>query len=419
MRKPLSVLFLLAVFLCGAANADVVTDWNALALNAIRTARTAPPAASRSLAMLHIAIYDAVSGIRHTREGLLVTSRGPAMASTDAAASAAARRVMLSLFPASAADIEALHTATLAKLPDNARKTAGIAWGESVANDVLFARSNDGWNAVVPLPTTTGPGYWVATPPLFASYVLPQWGMVKPFAIISAAAHRPLPPPALASPQWAAECNEVKALGAFNSPLRTAEQSEIAQFWADGAGTETPPGHWNHIATDVANARGNSMTENARLFALLNIAMADAAIVAWDAKYHYNFWRPVTAIRNGATDGNPDTAADPEWNPYLVTPPFPDYVSGHSTFSGAAARILANFYGRDDISFTTGSDALPNVRRTFASFSAAANEAGISRVYGGIHFRSASDAGLAAGRAIGDFVYERVLAPNGGHRRRR
>ncbi|MGI8782226.1 MAG: vanadium-dependent haloperoxidase [Acidobacteriota bacterium] len=204
----------------------------------------------------------------------------------------------------------------------------------------------------------------------------------------------------LPSAQWAAEYNEVKALGAAVNSARTPEQDEIARFWADGAGTETPPGHWNHIAQGVGTALGNNMEQNARLFALLNIAMADAAICAWDAKYFFNFWRPVTAIRNGDSDGNPATDPDPNWSSFIGTPPFPDYTSGHSTFSGAA-----------DIAFTTGSDFLPGVFRSFTSFSAAAGEAADSRLYGGIHCRSANEDGLQAGLGIGDWTFRNFMQP--------
>jgi PAP2 superfamily len=210
-----------------------------------------------------------------------------------------------------------------------------------------------------------------------------QRGLVTPFAIPTSDFFRPNGPPALESTKYAADYNEVKALGADDKCTRTPDQTKIALFWADGAGTVTPPGHWNVIAQDVVTTRRNTMRQNARLFALLNVAMADAAICAWDAKYHYNFWRPVTAIRNGGTDGNPATAADPNWSSLITTPPFPDYISGHSTFSGAAAAVLSFFYGRTRIPFTTGSDALPDVVRHFRSFLDAAREAALSRMYGG------------------------------------
>src|SRR4029434_298141 len=234
---------------------------------------------------------------------------------------------------------------------------------------------------------------WVPTPPAFLPYLLPQWGFVAPFGMNSSSQFRPPGPPSLDSERYATDYEEVKELGAAVGSTRTEEQSEIAQFWADGAGTETPPGHWNSVAQTIAAERANTLEENARLFALLNIAMADAAICAWDAKYTFDFWRPVTAI----------AFAEPElnWMSFIVTPPFPDYTSGHSTFSGAAATVLALFYGTDDLPFTIGSDFLPGVYRSFPTTLIAAGEAADSRLYGGIHYRSANEDGLHVGIAIG------------------
>jgi membrane-associated phospholipid phosphatase len=233
--------------------------------------------------------------------------------------------------------------------------------------------------------------------------------MVTPFAIPSGDFFRPAGPPSLETAEYAVDYNEVKAIGAATGSTRTPEQEQIALFWADGPGTVTPPGHWNVIAQDVAAARRNTMPQNARMFALLNIAMADAAIAAWDAKYRYYFWRPITAIREGETDGNPETAADPAWSSLIPAPPFPDYISGHSTFSGAAANVLSLFYGKIRIPFTTTSDGLPNVERSFRSFLEAAREAAVSRMYGGIHFRSANEDGLATGLSIGEWTFEHVM----------
>jgi membrane-associated phospholipid phosphatase len=193
--------------------------------------------------------------------------------------------------------------------------------------------------------------------------------------------------------------------------VRTADQTQVAHFWADGAGTYTPPGHWNEIAQITATSQGNTTVQNARLFALLNIGLADAAIACWDAKYAYNYWRPITAIRNADTDGNPETAADPTWTPLIATPPFPEYSSGHSTFSRTAATILAMFYGTDSIPFTVGSDGLPGVTRSFNGFSAAADESGISRIYGGIHFPSGNLQGQACGYSLGQLVAGNFLQP--------
>ena len=269
------------------------------------------------------------------------------------------------------------HTKELASCGVNSSRTI-----------ILAARANDGSAAVVPPPGGSGPGVWVPTPPAFLPYLLPQWGFVMPFAMSSSSQFRPPGPPSLDSQRYAADYEEVKELGAAVGSTRTEDQTEIALFWADGAGTETPPGHWNSIAQIIAAAQGNTMEENARLFALLNIAMADAVICAWDAKYTFNFWRPVTAI----------AFAEPQlnWMSFIVTPPFPDYTSGHSTVSAAAATVLPLFYGTEDLPFTTGSDVLPGVFRSFSTCFDAAEEAAVSRIYGGIHFRSASEDGLAS-----------------------
>jgi membrane-associated phospholipid phosphatase len=385
------------------ANADVVTDWNNAALDAIRAGNTNPPIASRSLAILHASIYDAVNGIARTHERYLVPSVAPASASRPAAASAAAHKALVNLFPASAPSFDALHAAILATIPDGPHKRAGIIWGEFVANVILAVRAHDGHDAVVPPPGGSGPGVWVPTPPAFLPYLLPQWGFVRPFAMNSSSQFRPLGPPSLNSQQYAADYEEVKQLGAAVGSTRTPDQTEIALFWADGAGTETPPGHWNSIAQLISVAQGSTLEENARLFALLNLAMADAAICAWDAKYTFDFWRPVTAI----------AFAEPQlnWMSFIVTPPFPDYTSGHSTFSAAAATVLPLFYNTEDLPFTTGSDFLPGVYRSFSTCLDAAEEAAVSRIYGGIHFRSASEDGLQAGISIGQWTFTHYLRP--------
>ena len=417
MKIRLTLTLTLTIFGAGALRADVVTDWNSVALQAIRTDRTSPPRASRTLAILHVSIYDSVNGIRRTHAPYLVRDRAPANASIEAAVAAAAHKVLVNSFPNQRTNFDAALTASLELIRDLPQKRQGIAWGESVVGKVLAARAGDGSTNVVAPPVASAVGDWLPTPPASAPYLLPQWGMVTPFVMTSSSQFRPSGPPALDSAKYAADYNEVKSLGGVTNSTRTADQSQIALFWADGAGTETPPGHWNRIAQGVAADRGNTVEQNARLLALLNLAMADAGICAWDAKYTYHNWRPVTAIRAGATDGNPATELDPTWSSFIGTPPFPDYCSGHSTFSAAAAAVLATFYGTDDISFTTGSDFLPGVLRSFPSFSAAATEAAESRVYGGIHFRFASKDGLDGGLAIGEWAFTHYLQPKGNRSR--
>lgn len=405
---------LACVFVCGAASSagaqtDPVLASNVMAIDAIRTAGTPPPVASRALAILHASIYDAVNGIARTHEPFFVRSAGPASASLEAAAVSAAHRALVLLFPARSEAFDVFRQTWLSTIPNGPHKTTGIAWGELVANEIIAWRASDNADAAIPAPAYAGPGSWVPTPPSFASYLLPAWGGVTPFAMPSNAMFRPPGPPSLESAEWAADYNEVKAYGASVDSVRTSEQDLIALFWADGPGTETPPGHWNRIAREVAVTFGNTVEQNARLFALLNVAMADAAICAWDAKYAFHFWRPITAIRNGDTDDNSATLADSEWSPFIATPAFPEYVSGHSAFSGAAARVLTSFYGGDAVSFSIGSDFVADVKRQFHSFSEAAVEAAVSRLYGGIHFRSAIQDGLTAGLQIGEWTVTHTM----------
>ncbi|MBI2927915.1 MAG: phosphatase PAP2 family protein [Verrucomicrobia bacterium] len=393
------------------ARADVITDWNAIMINSLRSDTTAPPLGARNLAILHTAIYDAVNAIDRRHTPYFVDALAPAEASPVAAAAAAAYGVMNGLFPGQGAIFENAFTISLASVPAGPAREAGIALGLSTANTILNWRSADGASTSVPYIPSDEPGAWRRTPPFFRPELLPQWGYVTPFAMDDPAQFRPAGPPSLTSARYTEDFNMVKELGALNSSTRTAEQTEIARFWADFSYTESPPGHWNSITRDVATRQGNSLEENARLFALLNIAMADAGIVTWDAKYRYNFWRPVTAIREAGRDGNPDTVADPEWTPLLVTPNFPEYTSGHSTFSAAAAEILREFYGTDAIHFTAQSDTLPGVTRSYESLHAAVDEIGLSRLYGGIHFLSGDLDGIASGEALGKFVAENFLLP--------
>ncbi len=381
---------------------DVVLDWNRTLLDAVRLDATPPPLASRNMAMTQAAVYDAISAVDGT-PGFYVRRSAPAGTSPVAAAAAAAHRVLTYLYPAQAATFDAALAASLASVPNGPGKTAGVALGHSVADAIIALRSTDGWDKFVNYVPGSQPGDWQPTGPSYASALLPQWADLQPFAMSNPAQFLPPGPPDLASQAWAAAYNEVKSLGSATGSTRTADQTQIARFWADGAGTVTPPGHWNEIATQIAQAQGNSLAANARLLAELNIALADAAIVCWNAKYDYEMWRPITAIRGGETDGNPNTAPDANWTPLLVTPNFPEYVSGHSTFSAAAATILTDFFG-GNVGFTIGSPSLPGVQRKFISFQAAAEEAGLSRIYGGIHYAFSNQDGLAAGRSLGAYV---------------
>jgi membrane-associated phospholipid phosphatase len=389
-------------------NSDVVLDWNATLLNAVYEDKTAPPIASRNMAIAQTAVFDAINSITKTYKNYHFTGTAPTIVSAEAAAASAAYTVLVNLYPNQKTFFDTALTASLAKITDGEAETTGVTFGQTVANDILTLRSTDGFNTTVNYTPGTNPGDWQPTPPANASALLPQWGQVTPFGLTSGSQFRPAGEPALTSDQYTTEFNQVKDLGSINSTTRTADQTEVAKFWADGSGTFTPPGHWNQIAQNAAATKGNSLVDNARLFALLDISLADAGIAAWDAKYTENSWRPITAIQKADTDGNPNTTADTNWKPLITTPPFPSYISGHSTFSAAAATVLTTILG-DNVSFSLNSLGTPGVNRTFTNFNAAANEAGISRIYGGIHFNADNVDGLATGKSVGNYVLQNLL----------
>ncbi len=414
MRRDRLLLVAALVFACHPVrSSELVLVWNDLTLRAIRYANVPPPMAVRQMAIVHLAMFDAANGLDPKYLSYLVTNGAPGECSLEAGTSTAAHHVLRTLFPKSADVLDSHYNAILAAIPNSTAKTNGLQWGRHVANEYLKLRQFDGAGQSAGYAYKDQPGYWKRTPPNYDKPLLPAWGRMKPFAIKSPEDFNVAPPPALASSDWASQYNYLKTIGATNSTVRTPQQREIALFWADGPRTETPPGHWNKIAQQLARKKNYDLLETARLFAALNTAMADAAIVCWHAKYTYNWWRPVTAIRGGDSDDNPQTEPDPNWTPLLITPPFPEHTSGHSTFSGAAASVLAEFSGSDEFQFVTTSDGLPGVVRRFQRFSEAAREAGLSRIYGGIHFPAANENGLETGRKVGEYV-ARTLFPSRG-----
>jgi hypothetical protein len=406
------IWFSLIGFVPAWASADVITDWNNVLLDAVRTTPLNPPKATRVMAMMNTAMYDAVNSIAQTHEPYHINLAAAPGTSREAAAAQAAYQVLSSNFPALQSNFDTALNNSLAVVAEGAAKTDGINLGTSVGDAILALRANDGSDEVVPYVPGEGPGQWQPTPPANAPALLPNWPNVTPWAMTSGSQFRSLTgPPELDSPEYTANFNEVKEIGRADSVVRTADQSNIAQFWADNAGTSTPPGHWNRIAQQIAEMKGNTLEENARLFALLGITVADSAISCWDNKYAFNDWRPVTAIHNADTDGNPDTEADTEWTSFIPTPPFPSYTSGHSTFSGASAALLAAFFGTDEIAFTDSAEGYVVPDRSFTSLSQAAEEAMNSRLYGGIHWRYDNEDGLAAGTALGTYVFATQLRP--------
>jgi hypothetical protein len=389
------------------AVSEAVT-WDQATLEAIRRDASTPPVASRALAMASLAVHDALAALAGSPP-YAVALTAPAGASSVAAVAAAAHGVLSYLFPAQQAVLDAQLAESLGRVFDGSRESEGQSLGRSAAEAIIALREGDGWDTFLAYTPGAEPGQWQPTTPMFDVALLPQWATLEPFAMTTPNQFRPAGPPALGNVTYTDAFNEVKQLGAVIGSSRTTEQTEIARFWADGPGTYTPPGHWNHIAIDLAREQGRSLTANSRLFLKLNLALADAAILAWDAKFAHNFWRPVTAIREADRDDNDYTTADPVWSPLLITPPFPEYVSGHSTFSGAAAAILTSQLG-EGVPFSTTSPGLPGVTRSFESFDEAAEEAGRSRILGGIHYEFSNRDGLAAGRALADFVVDRFSA---------
>ena len=391
----------------GTVTTDVALQWNQQALEAIRMTVMDPPLAARVLAMVSLAQYDTLAAIDGTPAYLIhETATGPI--SVDVALAKAAYTVLYAVFPSQRQAFDATLNALLGTIADGAAKNNAIALGLSIGSGILAVRSNDGSDDFVDYPGSTDVGMWRPDAPMFDVASEPQWGGVTPFAITSADEFLPDAPPALDSAEYAQSVNEIQSLGSATSSTRTADQTEIAQFWADGKGSYTPVGHWDLIAQQVALSAGNSLSSNVRLFAELNVAMADSGIVAWDAKYTFGLWRPIDAIQNADQDSNAATIADPNWTPLLITPSFPEYVSGHSTFSAAAAAILAATFG-DNTAFSNGAFTLPGVTRNFTSFTQAAEEAGRSRIYGGIHYEFTNQAGQQLGREVAAAVLDRFV----------
>jgi hypothetical protein len=384
---------------------NAVTQWNAVATDAFAPSQgTNPMAQSRALAILHAAVHDAVNAIDRRFEAYTPGLAAAPGASVDAAVAAAARDVLVALVPDQAAPVEAAYARSLAGVPDGPAKTAGIATGQASAAATILRRQGDGLEEAtqpvyVPRP---GPGEYQFTPP-FTFAVQPGWGRVKPF-IVEVGEHPVEGPLRLSTVQYARDLAYVKAIGEIDSPTRTAEQSEIAKFWYE----DSPLG-WNRIANTAVRQRNLDNWSAARTFALVNFAMADGFIAGFEAKYRLRFWRPETAIRDAAADGNPLTEADPTWQPFLITPPVPDYPSTHTVLGWAAAEVLIELLG-DHVRFSADSLTLPGVTRTFKGFSAAADENGLSRLYAGIHFRHAVKDGRRQGRSVGRAVAE-ALAP--------
>ncbi|HUE27772.1 MAG TPA: vanadium-dependent haloperoxidase [Solirubrobacteraceae bacterium] len=389
-----------------ASQPDQVIQWNQ-ELQKVLVAPGAQPASihpTRTLAITQIAVYDAVNGIVGHRDPFLVDVGRIHDASPDAAAASAAHTALDALLPSQSAQIDAFFQSSLAQIGPGNRVDRGVAYGAEVANAVLAARANDGASATPPgFTPLTGPGEYQLTPPLFPAAGFTQTPNVTPFVLDSASQFRAPAPPALDSAQYATDFNEVKSLGRLTSTTRTADQTAIGKFW----GAAPIWVVWNQIADLAGIGFGNSLAQNARLFAALDTTLADGAIALYDSKYAYHRWRPVTAI-TAADQGNPNTVADPTWVPLAVTANDPSYPGAHAEFSSAAAAVLQRFFHTDSFSFSL-TNAGVGITRSFTSFSGASNEAFDSRIFAGQHFRYDQNAGQAQGTAVAAFVLDHAF----------
>jgi hypothetical protein len=406
MKRSTALAVGMAIALAtGAARADVVTDWNVTTLEVLKVARVGGNPGTRTLAMVHVAMADAVNTVQGRYARYVAT--GPALpgASAEAAAAAAARMVLVDLYPGQKSIVEEAYAASLKSIPDGNAKNEGVALGERIAAAVQADRAADGTSVPDTYRPITTPGVWVPTAtPLFA-----QYARAKPWVLKSADQFRPGPPPQLSTALYARDYNETKLTGGSKSAARTAEQTEAVKFW-----TQTNLGpSWQAAARQLSAAKGLSLAENARLFALLNMGTANTFINDWDAKFTYNFWRPVTAIRNGDMDGNDATERDPGWVPLNATPMHPEYPSQAAIGCGLAIGILESVFGSNPTVPITATDTMnPALKRQFKSIQEMAEEHQNVRVWGGIHFRNSLEVGYDMGQKVAAYLIENSLKPS-------
>jgi hypothetical protein len=383
------------------ATADVVTDWNATAADITVAAGLPPPPANRALAMVQTAVYEAVNAVTKHYPPDRITLNATPGASVDAAVAAANRAMLSRLVPSQQVAIDKAYGSSLAAIAEGPAKTAGIAIGEQAAAAVLAWRADDGAVAADRYRPATTAGVYVPT----VVPAAPHWVDRKPWVMASPDQFRPGPPPALTSEVWARDYNEIKAVGAKNSTTRTPAQTEIARFWETTAPTIYYP-----LARSVANMPGRDVTQNARLLAMTGQAMDDALIAVFDAKYCYNFWRPITAIRNGDIDGNDATERDAGWLPFIDTPMHPEYPCAHCIVSGAVAAVLVAEIGTGSMpTLSTTSPTAPGVVHSWTKVDDFVLEVANARIYDGVHYRNSAEVGAAMGKKIGALVAAKSL----------
>ena len=386
------------------ARADVITDWNRTAIDVMKAVNVGGNPWTRSMALVNVSMSDAINSVQNRYSRYIATEHSvDPNASAEAAAAAAAREILMRQYPGQKAQIDAAFAETLQAIPDNPARVAGVAIGEKVAAAVFAERQSDATNAPDTYRPITTPGVWVpTTPPLF-----PQYATAKPWGIDSASQFRPAPPPALNSTLYARDYNETKEMGAVKNTKRTDAQSDAVRYWTQA---NLGPA-WFQAAWQVSARRGLSVPENARMFALMSMALANCFIVDWDAKFQYNFWRPITAIRNGDLDGNDATERDAGWQPLNATPMHPEYPSQAGINAGAAQGVLEAVFGTGPEGFVTTDISDARLSRQFTSFAQMNNEHKEVRIWGGIHFRNSLEVGEAMGRKIADHLVANYIKP--------
>lgn len=396
------VLVALAILVPSISIADVVIEWNQKANACVLEAKMYPFVGTRVMAIVHSSMFDAINSIEGRYTPYKFKVPAPTNSSPEAAGVAAAHATLVKLCPEQKASLDAAYSASLAQIPDGAGKTAGIAAGEEVAARVLAWRASDGADA----PNTYRP---IATPSAYIVTTLPigtQWGSVTPWVMESGSQFRPASPPALSSATWTSDYNEVKEIGGKKSTQRTGAQTDTARFWMI-----TGPQSFDPIVRQLAATPGRNLSQNARLFALVEMAVADSYIAVFDAKYTYNFWRPITAIRNGDIDGNDATTRDAGWEPLVDTPLHPEYPCAHCINSGAARAVLESEFGTGPNPLTMISPTAPGMEHKWASIQEYADEVASARIYGGIHYRNSTVVGKAMGKQIGELAVQNYLKP--------
>jgi len=397
---------LLAIATIGASAtsvaADVISDWNEKTVAFLTTTPSTPPQAERTLAMVHLAMFDAVNAIEPRYQPVLAQVPAPRGASKDAAAAAAAGKVLANLYP-NDAGLKSSLDSYLAGIPSGDAKTAGIQVGEAVSAQVLQARANDGSQVPDTYRTKSEPGFYVPTPPMVGS----TWPNLKPFVLTSASQFRPQPPLSMTSKDWAVDYNEIRLLGGRGSAQRSSRQTEDARFWLAGG-----PVVYYPVVRQLAAAKKLDLVDNARFMALIAVARSDAFVAVFDAKYHYNFWRPLTAIRNGDLDDNPNTEREASWQPIDNTPMHPEYPCAHCIMSGTIASVVEQLFGSAEIpEVTLVSPTAPGATRRWTNIWALSEDVSNARIWAGFHYRFSTKVGQDMGRLIGQHAVKSIMRP--------